>query len=724
MKHTKLRLAVLAALAAHTSVYAADLSAIVISASPIHPHQAFEVPTQVDSLTAPEKLTQDNASLGAMLESIPGINNQSTGAAIGKPVIRGLTGDRTKVLSNGAALDYQAYGERHAPTLDPYLYDQVEVIRGAQGVLYGGEAIGGVVSLTSPNIPYAAPGQTNQQGELATELQSNNQAWMAGVKAGIASEKLGLTFGLVKREGDNFRSPNTSDAGEPIPGDAASSKPLVTGETPFTNYENQAAQVAMGYQADWGKVEARYSQWQGKQNFLLVHEELAGFVLEGSGQKMQHDELQLTAEVALNQAWLLKPSWTRTYNTREESHDEPFETMAQDKGTEHYLDLRVQRDDVKLALMHPKFGPFEGEIGVELMDKTQTLKSGHLAPSAKETRQAVYLFEEADYERWLVQWGARYDLHKIKAGLGAENEHFWNPAEMGIYDATNNEREFGVLTGALGASYRLNDQWTLAANFGQGFRAPSVFELFAGGTHSGVDAFQRGNPDLKAETSLSADMSIRWQTEQSAMNITLYQNSIDNYIYLERTGRLVDEEGQTGNPESVLDEMQAEQTNGVIQGLEWQLSHSFNQAWSLDTALEVITGRDTANNRDLPLIPANNVKLNLHYALAPMANLHNQRLHNQRLSLGLKAVAERKSAGDYEAFSQYDDMPFGTASTQAYQLWSLAYHGEMQIDKRQLDLALQIDNLFDTAYRDFLDTYKGYAQGMGRNVKLTAHLAF
>lgn len=719
MKHATLRLAVLTALAAQTSVYAADLSAIVISASPIHPHEAFEVPTQVDSLTATEKMTQDDASLGAMLETIPGINNQSTGAAIGKPVIRGLTGDRTKIISNGAALDYQAYGERHAPTLDPYLYDQVEVIRGAQGVLYGGEAMGGVVSLTSPLIPYAAPSQTNQQGELATELQSNNQAWMAGAKARIASEKLGMTFGVVKRVGDNFHSAKTSDAGQPVSGDAANSKPLVIGETPFTNYENQAMNLGLGYQDDWGIVEARYSQWQGKQNFLLVHEELGSYVLEGSGQKMQHDELQLKAEIDLNQTWLFKPSWTRSYNTREESHDEPFESMAQDKGTEHYLDLRVMRDDVKLGLIHPNIGAFEGEIGIELMEKTQTLKSGHLAPSAQESRQALYLFEEADYDRWLVQWGGRYELHKIKAGLGAENEHFWNPAEMGIYDASNNERDFAVLTGALGASYRLNDKWTLAANIGQGFRAPSVFELFAGGTHSGVDAFQRGNPDLKAETSLNTDLSLRRQTEQSSMNITVYQNSITNYIYLERTGRLVNEQGQTGLPESVLVEMQAEQTHGQLQGLEWQLLHQFNQAWSIDSGLELISGRDTSNKRDLPLIPANNLKVNLHYALAPVSQLQ-----NHGLSLGVKVVADRKSAGDYEAFSQYDDLPFGTASTEAYQLWNLVYRAQIQIDKRELDLALKIENLFDTAYRDFLDTYKGYAQGMGRNVKLTAQLVF
>ncbi|MBE0493518.1 MAG: TonB-dependent receptor [Thiomicrospira sp.] len=720
MKHTSLRLAVLAALGVSAPILAADLSAIVISASPIHSHEVFEVPTQVDSLSGDEKSERDSASLGELLEAFPGVNNQSTGGAVGKPVIRGLTGERTKVLSNGNTLDYQAYGERHGPTLDPYLYDRVEVIRGAQGVLYGSEAMGGVVSLHSPEIPYAPPGETHQEGELATEFQPNNQAWMAGAKAGIASDKLGLTFGLVQRSADNFRSANSSAADEPAPGDNPSSKPLVTGETPYTNYENQAVNIGLGYQADWGNVEARYSQWQGKQNFLLVHEEATGYDLEGSGQQMQHDEFQLKAEVALNQAWLFKPSWTRSYNTREESHDEPFETMAEHKGTDHYLDLRVKRDDVKLGLVHPKVGAFEGEVGIELMDKTQTLKSGHLAPSAKETRHAVYLFEEADYDRWLVQWGARYDVHKIKAGMGLDNEHFWD--DMAIYADSSNERQFSVLTGALGATYRFNERWKLAANLGQGFRAPSVFELFAGGTHSGVDAFQRGNPDLKAETSLNTDLSLRWQAEQSAMNMTAYQNSIDNYIYLERTGFEVDAEGDRladCNTVTCYDEMQAEQTNAVMQGLEWQLSHQFNQAWSVDTALELIAGRDTSNKRDLPLLPANNLRLNVHYVLAPVGQLQ-----NQRLSVGFKAVADRKTAGEFEAFSQYDDMPFGTASTEAYQLWNMGYHAQIKIDKNQLDLGLKVDNLFDTAYRDFLDTYKGYAQGMGRNIKLSARLAF
>ncbi len=679
------------------------LSAVTVSASPIHDHEVFEVPSQVDVLTGSEKMARDSGSLGQMLDSIPGVNNQSAGTQSGKPVVRGMTGNRVKILSNGQSTDYQAYGTRHLPNVDPYLAERIEVIRGPQSVLYGAEAMGGIVNVIQPEMPY---GQ-DPHGEIATEYNTNNQETMFGAKVGAGSKEFAIQAGVSTRSADNFTVPNASTTGD--------DSPLFVGEVPFTNFENQAANIGIGYQQDWGKIELRHTQWVSKQNYLGIDDSQEALA---AGQKLQNDETQLKAEFYLDNDWVVKPSYTHTRNAREAAHDLPYETMAEDEGTSHYLDLLVKRDDVKLTLEHPKMGDFEGELGFELTEKEQVLRSGELTPSAKEGKRAIYLFEEADYDKWLVQVGARYDWHEVSAPLDGINSQF---VDQGVFNDSNNSRSFDVFSGSLGSTYRIDSNWSVAANLASGFRAPTIFELYAGGEHGGVQAYQMGNPDLKAETSLNTDLSLRWQTPKTKMVATVYQNWVDNYIYL------ANELNPDGTLKTTLNEagtttipvMKAQQTNAVINGFEFSLNQQFTQAWSSDLALELIEGRDTGNNQELPLMPANNARINVHYQPQDLAGLQ-----KQKFTVGVKLVDSKNAAGLYEPFSQFDDKPFGTASTDAYALWNLGYQTQVKLDKQNLYLAASVDNVFDTAYVDFLNTYKGYTFNTGRNFQLKARLDF
>jgi len=108
-----------------------DLGEITVTASPVGTHSSVEIPCQIDTVKAKEITS---ASLGEVLSNIAGVNNSSTGSQAGKPIIRGMGGDRVKILSNGNPTDFQTYGTRHIATLDPLLASRIEVVRGAQGV--------------------------------------------------------------------------------------------------------------------------------------------------------------------------------------------------------------------------------------------------------------------------------------------------------------------------------------------------------------------------------------------------------------------------------------------------------------------------------------------------------------------------------------------------------------------------------------------------------------
>ena len=714
----------LAIACAPASVLAQDsatvLGEITISASPIHEHQAFEVPSQVDSVNGAEKQALESGSLGEMLDHIPGVNNLSAGAQSGKPVIRGMTGERVKILSNGAGTDYQAYGTRHLPNVDAYLSDRIEVIRGPQSVLYGSEAIGGVVNVLSPRIPFEQPAK----GELATEYNSNNDETHLGMKVGGGNRNWGLTASISLREGDNFETADSAVKPSPMTPTASTTLPVFVGEVPHTNFENQAAHIGLGYQNDDMQVILRHTHWQADQNYLALTTEGGQFGAVATGQSLRNEETQLSAEFYRDD-WVFKPSWVYTQNFRQASHDQPFETMFDDYDAEHedeLLDIQVKRHDFKFGAEHPKIGDFEGEIGFELSKKEQTLVSGHLTPSADVDKKAVYLFEEADYDQWLIQFGARYDWVDVSAPLEGNNEHFTD--EAGIFDASNNERDFAVWSGSLGATYRLTENWSLAGNLARGFRAPSIFELYAGGEHGGVQAYQMGNPELEAETALNTDLSLRWQTDNTYMVATVYQSQVDNYIYLanelnaDGSVQTTRNEADTAN----IPVMKAQQTDATIRGFEFALDHQWTNAWQTGLALEVIEGENDKTGQDLPLIPANNLRASVSYLPSDLMSLQ-----KQKITLEGKFVASKDSAGAYEPFSQFDKTPFGRASTDAYNLWNLRYAAQIPMDavkQQNLKLAFAVENVFDTDYVDFLDTYKGYSLGQGRNFKLSARLDF
>jgi len=699
----KLLLSTLAAatlVANDTTMYQMD--AISVSASPIHDHETFDVPNQIDLIEGSTKTLKATASLGAILEDISGVNNISTGTQAGKPVIRGMTGERVKVLSNGSATDSQTYGIRHVLNTDPFIADRIEVIRGAQGVLYGSDALGGVVNVLSNEILTAPEGKSIVKGEVAGEVHSNNEERMGGVKIQVARGKLGVNAAITQRKAGNFSTP---DATEWKKGDPAGDQPRFAGELPYTNFDTKSAQVAIGYTDNWGKVSAQHTYWQSFQNYL-GHTSAPNFTAVASaGQKLTNNETQLKGEFLLGE-WILKPTLSRTLNQREAATNTPYEMMETKKGTADYLNIEVDRLDGRLALEHPKIGDFEGEIGIEGFTKDQTLIEGKLAPTATETGKALYLFEEADYEKWIFQTGLRYDTKNITAPTDGINVPF---VTAGIFNGSNNSQEFNGFSGSVGATYRLTSHWNIAGNMARGFRAPSIFELYAGGIHGGVQAYQLGNPNLNAETTLGGDLSLRYKDDKTKGSLSIYHTLINDYIYLSNTGTY------TG----ALPNMKNEQTDATMQGIEFSLDTFITETTRIDGGFELIRGRDTTNDRKLTMIPANTLRLALHQNVGSLGTLE-----NSTFSITMKSAASASVAGPQEPFAQYNTMPFGTANTAGYTVWGLGYNADMKMGGQKAKLGLKVTNLFNTQYRDFLDTYKGYALAMGRDVSLTLSVPF
>jgi iron complex outermembrane receptor protein/hemoglobin/transferrin/lactoferrin receptor protein len=696
MKHKTLRSLLTAAIileSLHANTL--QLDTISVTASPIHDHDTFDIPAQVDILTKEHINSQSTASLGSILEDTPGVNNLSTGSQAGKPIIRGMSGERVKILSNGAATDFQTYGIRHISNTDPFLADRIEVIRGAQGVLYGSDALGGVVNILSPELLYAKEGESKLKGEVLGEYHTNNDERSRGVKLQAASGKLGVTVGVIKRKSGNLHTPNSDTWSQ---GEPSGDLPRFAGELPYSNYESTSAQVAIGYTDNWGNVALQHTYWQSFQNYLGHGSAPAYNPLASAGQDLSNNETQLKGEF-LSGEWIIKPSLSRTLNRRQAATNVPYESM---NNSNIDLDIEVDRLDGKLALVHPPIGAFEGEIGIEGYDKEQSVRDGHLVPNADESGKSIYLFEEADSDRWIFQWGLRYDTRKVDAKV-----------------TTGGDKTFSAFGGSVGATYKLTDTWNIAANLSRGFRAPSIFELYADGTHGGVQAYQIGNPNLREETTLGGDLSLRYKDDRTKASLTLYRTYINDYIYLANTG--IRRNPTTGAIVAMggVPEMTNQQSDAIMEGIEFLLETHLSDATRFEGSFEIINGKDTGNNRDLTMMPSNNLHLALYHNLGALGNFK-----NNTFSVNMKAYDDQQVAGTYEPFAQYNTMPFGSADTAGYTLWGIGYESSISLMNHNANLGIKVDNLFDTKYRDFLDTYKGYTLGMGRNISFSLRIPF
>lgn len=665
-----------------------ELDKIEVTAGVPVPGDPMLQAASVDVLTGEELRRRQRFTLGETLEALPGVSSINTGTTVGKPVIRGLTGNQIQVLSNGIGVDYQQYGTRHPPNIDPFLAERIEVVRGASSLLYGSGALGGAIDVQAPAFMFSPEGESTTSADTLFVYHSNNEQWDVGAKARASNDSLSFYAGLVRRSAGNLNTPNAQTAAE----SGNPSDPKFTGELPFTDFDQVNGQFGVGVLTDIGEFGVRYEQWNNENNYLLP-------TGKGIGLWLDNNQLQLSGNMPLASGWELKPTLSWQNNLRR-ANTAGTPLSAGYDGTIH---LEFDRYVARFEAIHGALGPFHGgTLGVEYSNKTQYSRGTTvLAPGGEISNLALFAFESRDIGALTLKAGLRHDWHSVTGDAGKTSA---------LVDFTGrDENDYSEFTGSLGAVYRLTDQLAIASNIGRGFRAPSLFELYANGVHGGVAAIQEGNPDLDAETSLNIDLGLRWRSDKVQGSATVYRNAINDYIYLQDTG-----ESRNGLPVFAY-----QQDDALLTGLELAARWQVTDRLELGGTLDMVRGTNERTDEDLPLLPADTLRANATYRFAERGPIR-----EPYLTLGLRHAAA-KDAAPGEPFAQFDRMPFGTASTDAYTLVDLDLGFAFRaFGNRLARVDLAVRNLFDTEYRDFLDTYKGYALSPGCNVRISLSVPF
>ncbi len=371
-------------------------------------------------------------------------------------------------------------------------------------------------------------------------------------------------------------------------------------------------------------------------------------------------------------------------------------------GPEWSVDLVRSVYEIRLDIAHTDVAGFDGTAGIDINVQDQNTRASGLLPDADMLDIGVFAFEERAFNKLTVNAGLRFDYR--------EHDAEPNP-EMRLPDTEAGETDdvltqvYTVLSGSVGAGYRLTEFLAVTSNLGVGFRAPDLFELHAFGVHGGVQAFQIGDPFLDPERSYNIDAGLRLYTERAIARATIYYNQIDNYIYLSNQDRDTTIGGTT------LPILAADQTDGAIAGLELSATVDVLDWLRLDGAYSATSSDNKATDEELPLMPADRFSGGLRLCV-PNRGI----VGSPYVEFRVKHVWSKESAGTYEPFSQFDRIPFGTASTDDYTVFSVSVGGTLALNGQQVSVHIEAENLFDDAYVDFLDTYKGYALSEGRNV--------
>lgn len=468
-----------------------ELPTIQTTATPLAT-SALESPQPLSALSAEALAAAQAPSLGAVLERLPGLRNLSTGAGIGKPVIRGLSSNRVLILDNGQRMETQQWGDEHAPNVETATAERIEVIRGPASVLYGSDALGGVINVIQRELPDATGRGGFMRGHLGAGYAGNGAMPDGALLLEGATGGLGFRGTLSGRTQDDLRTPG--------------------GRLANTGLDMLGGSAAVGVRRGWGSLTATVSR---RNERVEIHEDPAEEPDATPFQRIGSTRVALAGNVVLGGSRLELDLGAERNRRRE------FEEAGSDEVALGLLSTTLTAN----AHLHHAIGPVAGIIGVSAM-RVDFEKFGEetLIPGNRADNLGLYAFGQMDAGAWQLSFGARYDHRTLH-----------NDADDALaLDA--GDRRYDAVTGNAGVLYRLSEPMAIVLNLGRGFRAPSPFELFANGVHEGTVRYEVGDPALRNETSFNTDLAFRVQSGAMQAEIGVFRNAIADYIYPDPTG--------------------------------------------------------------------------------------------------------------------------------------------------------------------------------------------
>ncbi len=625
----------------------------------------------------------------------PGVCQLTTGGSISKPIIRGLGYNRVVVLSEGVRQEGQQWGDEHGVEVDGSSVGSVEILKGPASLMYGSDAMAGVVILHAQ--PTLAEGEI--QANVSTEYQTNNGLF--GYSLQIAGNQQGFVWDA--RYGDKM---------------AHAYKNKYDGYVPGSQFRERAGRLMLGINKSWGHSRLTWTAYHLTPGIVEgERDEVTGELVCSSGSPTSYSK-----SLPFQQVKHYKLVWDNSFNLPsgylkaivgyQQNRRQEFEESEDEY--ELYFKLHTLTYDLRYVTNEWDGWTLSTGIG-GMYQRSGNEGEEYLIPDYRLFDFGFYATATKSLgERWTLSGGVRYDHRRLH---GDELE------EDGAMRFTDFTRHFNGVTGSVGAVCNINDHFNLRLNLARGFRTPNMSELASNGVHEGSIRYELGSQELKAEYSLQADLGLDFASPYVSAQLALFANRIDNYIFTHR----LQEEIEAGYLTYAYTQGDA-RLLGFEAGIDLHPVHSvhFSNTFSYVDAQLLHQPEET---KYLPFTPAprwsSELKWELfHHSHSTIAHHHSHLeprtsfFNNLYVATGLDCYLRQThiySADDTET------------ETPGYALLSLSAGTDIQLKgKKVAELYVTADNLLNHAYQSHLSRLK-YADenvvtgrrgvyNMGRNI--------
>ncbi len=621
-------------------------------------------------------------TLPASLVHLPGISQQSFGAAATQPVIRGMGGDRVLVLEDGQRTgDLSTTSADHAVAIEPVTTERVEVVRGPAGLLYGSNALGGVINIIREEIPRDIPERIS--GTLMLRGESYNDGASGGGMITVPAGSFALRGEISGRTAGDIRTPE--------------------GTFPSTDLDGYNASAGASWITDWGYAGASFRQYEMRY-----------------GVPGEFNDIQIPGAHAGG----VDAEFMRRVGRFRALHYEgigPFSDIEFDGHVTHYIHKEIEGETgAGRPIIGAEFDqltisgsliarhihengilPLEGAAGISARYRDLLSVRGFTGTrSATETVLSAFVYEEFGWRVLRFQVGLRYDWSSIEP-------YRTDPIQSGDRLIPVTSRTFGEFSGSIALLYDIRPGWKIGLSVARAFRNPAIEELYSDGPHLADFSYDIGNPELDAEVGTGIDLFIRSEMRSLKFDANLFYNYVSNYIYYEPTGEI--------DPRlRRYPVFQARSDNAVFYGTEGQIEIHLGGEFVLDGTISYVRATRTADNDPLPFIPPLNGNVNFRYEgkhLFASIGWTGADSQNRVPSPIPDPINEGETIKPQSPTPSYNLLRAGIGYR--WTQFNILH-----------TITLNVDNATDNVWRDHLSRVKDVAPQPGRNIQLSYQILF
>jgi iron complex outermembrane receptor protein len=648
-----------------------------------------KAPIAITRVNKTELLTTPSTNIIDALSRQPGISQLSTGPSISKPVIRGLGYNRLITINDGVRQEGQQWGDEHGIEIDENSVSRVEILKGPASLIYGSDAIAGVI-----NIITTSPVHNNTiSGNILSDYQTNNH--QRSYFANLAGNVNGFNWNAW---GDYTIADNY--------------KNKYDGRVFNSSFNNKNAGGYIGYNGAWGFshfIVSTFNQQTG--------------IIEGSrnddGSFANSDPLQKVnhTKVIADNSFNLGKGKIKLNLGYQQNRRREYETAANTDSPNLYFDLNTF--NYSGSYQFDDRNGWITSVGATGMRQANENKGAEtLIPEYSLFDIGGFIYSQKTINSATISGGIRYDHRNLHSSQFEENN------AIKFHDFTKN---FSNVSGSIGVSYAPVDNLTIKINFARGFRAPAVPELASNGTHEGTNRYEYGDQDLKSETTLQGDFDLEWTSEHVLASFSAFYNHINNFIFYSRLSNAAGGDSLVTVGSDLVPAYIFSQHTTNLPGFEALIDiHPHPLDWlHWENTFSYVRGRFTepvGESQNVPFVPAARWSSEMKMALFP------------------KGKSFRTTVFTVEAVNYFkQDNPFtsfGTeTSTPGYVLVNAGFstnvfHG----DRKLFSLFLSGNNLADVAYQNHLSrlkytdvnliTGRQGVYNMGRNFMVKVNVPF